>query len=89
MPALVHSYLCESTAAECAIYMKFGIYYPYWEKEWGGDAIGYIERVKRLALTCWKWLQLTSLENLMTTLQRCVKRLNTMASCSRVVMDPA
>ena len=48
MPALVHSYLCESTAAECAIYMKFGIYYPYWEKEWGGDAIGYIERVKRL-----------------------------------------
>ena len=79
MPALVHSYLCESTAAECAIYMKFGIYYPYWEKEWGGDAIGYIERVKRL----------TSLENLMTTLQRCVKRLNTMASCSRVVMDPA
>lgn len=28
--------------------MKFGIYYPYWEKEWGGDAIGYIERVKSL-----------------------------------------
>ena len=28
--------------------MNFGIYYSYWEKEWGGDAISYISRVKRL-----------------------------------------
>ena len=28
--------------------MKYGIYYAYWEKEWGGDFIPYIGRVKRL-----------------------------------------
>lgn len=28
--------------------MKYGIYYAYWEKEWGGDALPYIEKVKRL-----------------------------------------
>ena len=28
--------------------MKFGIYYPYWEKEWGGNAIAYIPKVKKL-----------------------------------------
>jgi len=28
--------------------MKFGIYYAYWEKEWGGDFIPYIEKVKAL-----------------------------------------
>ena len=28
--------------------MKFGIYYPYWEKEWGGDALAYIPKVKKL-----------------------------------------
>jgi D-psicose/D-tagatose/L-ribulose 3-epimerase len=28
--------------------MKYGIYYAYWEKEWGGDFIPYVEKVKRL-----------------------------------------
>lgn len=28
--------------------MKFGIYYAYWEHEWGGNFIPYIEKVKRL-----------------------------------------
>jgi D-psicose/D-tagatose/L-ribulose 3-epimerase len=28
--------------------MKYGIYYAYWEKEWGGDALPYIEKAKRL-----------------------------------------
>lgn len=28
--------------------MKFGIYYSYWEKEWGGDALAYIPRIKKL-----------------------------------------
>ena len=28
--------------------MKYGIYYAYWEKEWGGDFIPYIPRVKKL-----------------------------------------
>lgn len=28
--------------------MKFGIYYAYWEKEWGGDFIPYIRKVKDL-----------------------------------------
>ncbi|MBR0087199.1 MAG: sugar phosphate isomerase/epimerase [Lachnospiraceae bacterium] len=28
--------------------MKYGIYYAYWEQEWGGDVIPYIHRVKRL-----------------------------------------
>jgi D-psicose/D-tagatose/L-ribulose 3-epimerase len=28
--------------------MKFGIYYAYWEKEWYGDYIYYIEKVARL-----------------------------------------
>ncbi|MDO5445870.1 MAG: TIM barrel protein [Eubacteriales bacterium] len=28
--------------------MLFGIYYPYWEKEWGGDALAYIPKVKKL-----------------------------------------
>ena len=28
--------------------MKYGIYYAYWEKEWGGDFIPYIKKVKAL-----------------------------------------
>ncbi len=28
--------------------MRFGIYYAYWEHEWGGNFIPYIEKVKRL-----------------------------------------
>lgn len=28
--------------------MKYGIYYAYWEKEWGGNFIPYIGKVKRL-----------------------------------------
>ena len=28
--------------------MNFGIYYSYWEKEWGGDAVSYITKVKKL-----------------------------------------
>lgn len=28
--------------------MKYGIYYAYWAKEWGGDFIPYCEKVKRL-----------------------------------------
>lgn len=28
--------------------MKYGIYYAYWEKEWGGNFIPYIEKCKRL-----------------------------------------
>jgi len=28
--------------------MKYGIYYAYWEQNWGGDAIPYIEKVKNL-----------------------------------------
>jgi len=28
--------------------MKFGIYYSYWETEWGGDAFPYIKKVKDL-----------------------------------------
>ena len=28
--------------------MKYGIYISYWEKEWGGDPIAYVERVKNL-----------------------------------------
>ncbi len=28
--------------------MKFGIYYAYWEKEWGGDFLPYIAKVKKL-----------------------------------------
>ena len=28
--------------------MKYGIYYAYWEKQWGGDFRPYVERVKRL-----------------------------------------
>jgi D-psicose/D-tagatose/L-ribulose 3-epimerase len=28
--------------------MKYGIYYAYWEKEWGGDFIPYIEKVRTL-----------------------------------------
>ena len=28
--------------------MKYGIYYAYWEKEWRGDFIPYIEKVKKL-----------------------------------------
>ena len=28
--------------------MNYGIYYAYWEKEWGGDFIPYISRVKKL-----------------------------------------
>lgn len=33
---------------EGGILILFGIYYPYWEKEWGGDARIYIERAKKL-----------------------------------------
>lgn len=28
--------------------MKYGIYYAYWEKQWGGDALPYIEKIKHL-----------------------------------------
>ena len=28
--------------------MKFGIYYAYWEHEWGGNFVPYIDKVKRL-----------------------------------------
>ncbi len=28
--------------------MKFGIYYAYWEHEWGGNFVPYIEKIKRL-----------------------------------------
>lgn len=28
--------------------MQYGIYYAYWEKEWGGDFVPYIEKVKKL-----------------------------------------
>jgi D-psicose/D-tagatose/L-ribulose 3-epimerase len=28
--------------------MKYGIYYAYWEKEWGGDFLPYISKVKKL-----------------------------------------
>nr|WP_321457771.1 sugar phosphate isomerase/epimerase family protein [uncultured Cohaesibacter sp.] len=28
--------------------MKFGIYYSFWEKEWGADCLPYIERVAKL-----------------------------------------
>lgn len=28
--------------------MKYGIYYAYWEKEWGGDFCNYISKVKKL-----------------------------------------
>ena len=28
--------------------MKYGIYYAYWEKQWGGDFRPYVERVKKL-----------------------------------------
>lgn len=34
--------------------MKFGIYCSYWEKEWGGDAIKYISRVKDLGFDCFE-----------------------------------
>jgi len=30
------------------VIMKFGIYYSYWETEWGGDAFPYIKKVKEL-----------------------------------------
>jgi D-psicose/D-tagatose/L-ribulose 3-epimerase len=28
--------------------MKFGIYYPYWEHEWGADCLKYVEKVAKL-----------------------------------------
>ena len=28
--------------------MKYGIYYAYWEKQWGADYEPYIEKVSRL-----------------------------------------
>ncbi len=28
--------------------MKFGIYYAYWEKEWGGDCVPYIKKCSKL-----------------------------------------
>lgn len=28
--------------------MKYGIYYAYWESEWGGDFLPYIKKVKKL-----------------------------------------
>lgn len=28
--------------------MKYGIYYAYWEKEWGGDFLPYVDKVKKL-----------------------------------------
>ena len=30
------------------VYKRQGIYYAYWEKEWGGDFIPYIRKVKKL-----------------------------------------
>ncbi len=30
------------------ILILFGIYYPYWEREWGGEAAEYIPRVRKL-----------------------------------------
>ena len=30
--------------------MKFGIYYAYWEHEWGGNFVPYIEKTKKLKL---------------------------------------
>jgi D-psicose/D-tagatose/L-ribulose 3-epimerase len=28
--------------------MKFGIYYPYWEHEWGGDCVKYVKKIAKL-----------------------------------------
>ena len=28
--------------------MKYGIYYAYWEKEWGGQFVPYVEKCRRL-----------------------------------------
>ena len=28
--------------------MKYGIYYAYWEKEWGGNFVPYTEKCARL-----------------------------------------
>ena len=28
--------------------MKYGIYYAYWEKEWGGQFVPYVEKCKKL-----------------------------------------
>ena len=28
--------------------MKYGIYYAYWEKQWGADYIKYVEKVSKL-----------------------------------------
>ena len=28
--------------------MKYGIYYSYWEQEWGGDSMYYIDKIARL-----------------------------------------
>lgn len=28
--------------------MKYGIYFAYWEKEWGADQLPYIKKVKEL-----------------------------------------
>ena len=28
--------------------MRYGIYYAYWEKAWGGDFLPYVSKVKRL-----------------------------------------
>jgi D-psicose/D-tagatose/L-ribulose 3-epimerase len=30
------------------ISMKFGIYYPYWEHEWSGDCLKYVEKIAKL-----------------------------------------
>ena len=30
--------------------MKYGIYYAYWEKEWGGQFFPYVEKCKKLGL---------------------------------------
>lgn len=42
--------------------MKYGIYYAYWEKQWGGDFRPYVERVKKLGfdileISCATFLQ--------------------------------
>ncbi len=30
--------------------MKYGIYYAYWERQWGGDYSSHVERVAKLGL---------------------------------------
>ena len=32
-----------------------GIYFAFWEREWQGDYLAYVRKVKRLASTSWSW----------------------------------